>query len=100
MKMRSIGINRKYSSLDKINNVEQQRYVESFNGKMRDELLNGEIINALLEVQMVIENWRRDYNHSRPTALWLIGRRLRKPKNSIFGLDQILGEAPYEEAKA
>ena len=41
-------------------------YVESFNGKLRDELLNGEIFTTLLEAKVLIENWRREYNHIRP----------------------------------
>jgi len=41
-------------------------YVESFFGKMRDEVLNGEIFDTLLEARVVIENWRREYNQRRP----------------------------------
>src|SRR5665647_531781 len=41
-------------------------YCESFNGKLRDELLNGEIFYTLKEAQIVIENWRRHYNTIRP----------------------------------
>lgn len=41
-------------------------YVESFNGKMRDELLNGEIFYTLQEAQILIERWRKEYNHFRP----------------------------------
>ena len=41
-------------------------YVESFIGKLRDELLNGEIFDTLLEAKVVIENWRREYNQFRP----------------------------------
>ena len=41
-------------------------YVESFNGKLRDELLNGEVFNTLREAQVLIENWRRHYNRVRP----------------------------------
>jgi putative transposase len=41
-------------------------YVESFIGKLRDELLNGEIFDTLLEVRVVIENWRKNYNQFRP----------------------------------
>ena len=41
-------------------------YVESFIGKLRDELLDGEIFDTLLEAQVVIENWRREYNQFRP----------------------------------
>jgi putative transposase len=41
-------------------------YVESFNGKLRDELLNGEFFYTLKEAQILIEHWRREYNHLRP----------------------------------
>ncbi len=41
-------------------------YVESFNGKLRDELLNGEIFYTLREAQVLIERWRREYNTFRP----------------------------------
>jgi putative transposase len=41
-------------------------YCESFNGKMRDELLNGEIFYSLKEAQIVIEHWRKHYNTVRP----------------------------------
>jgi len=41
-------------------------YCESFNGKLRDELLNGEIFYTLQEAKILIENWRRVYNEIRP----------------------------------
>ena len=41
-------------------------YIESFNGKLRDELLNGEIFYSLREAQVVIEQWRQHYNTIRP----------------------------------
>ena len=41
-------------------------YCESFNGKLRDELLNGEIFYNPREAQVVIENWRIHYNTRRP----------------------------------
>jgi transposase InsO family protein len=41
-------------------------YVESFNGKLRDELLNHEIFYALRESQVLIEAWREDYDRRRP----------------------------------
>jgi putative transposase len=41
-------------------------YNESFNGKLRDELLNGEIFYTLQEAQILIERWRREYNTVRP----------------------------------
>ena len=41
-------------------------YCESFNGKLRDECLNGEIFYSLKEAQIVIEQWRVEYNTRRP----------------------------------
>ena len=41
-------------------------YVESFNARLRDELLDGEIFYSLREAQIVIESWRRHYNAVRP----------------------------------
>jgi transposase InsO family protein len=41
-------------------------YCESFNAKLRDELLNGEIFYSLKEARIVIEGWRRHYNTLRP----------------------------------
>ena len=41
-------------------------YCESFNSKLRDELLNGEIFYSLAEAQVVIESWRQHYNTVRP----------------------------------
>ena len=41
-------------------------YVESFNGKLRDELLNGEIFYTLKEAKVLIESWRVHYNTVRP----------------------------------
>ena len=41
-------------------------YVESFNGKLRDELLNGEVFYTLKEAQVLIQRWRQWYNRLRP----------------------------------
>jgi len=41
-------------------------YIESFNGKLRDELLNREIFDTLLEAKVLIERWRVEYNTIRP----------------------------------
>jgi len=43
-------------------------YIENFNARLRDELLNGEIFYSLREAQIVIESWRRHYNAVRPHA--------------------------------
>jgi putative transposase len=45
-------------------------YCESFNGKLRDECLNGEIFYSLKEAQVVIELWRVKYNTRQPIAPW------------------------------
>jgi len=41
-------------------------YIESFNGKLRDELLNREIFTTLTEAKVLIEQWRQEYNQIRP----------------------------------
>jgi transposase InsO family protein len=41
-------------------------YIESFNGKLTDELLNREIFTTLEEAKVLIEQWRREYNQVRP----------------------------------
>ena len=44
----------------------QNGFNESFNGKLRDELLNGELFTSLTEAKVVTEDWRMEYNHRRP----------------------------------
>lgn len=41
-------------------------YIESFNGKLRDELLNGEIFDTIFEARVITEQWRKHYNAKRP----------------------------------
>jgi len=41
-------------------------YIESFNGKLRDELLNREIFTTLTEAKVLIAGWRKEYNQVRP----------------------------------
>ena len=41
-------------------------YIESFNGKLRDELLNREVFTTLTEANVLIEQWRKEYNQVRP----------------------------------
>ena len=40
-------------------------YIESFNGKLRDECLNGELFLCLAEAKYIVDRWRMDYNHHR-----------------------------------
>jgi putative transposase len=44
----------------------QNAWIESFNGRLRDEYLNGQLFESLLEAQVLIEDWRIDYNDNRP----------------------------------
>ncbi len=44
----------------------QNAFVESFNGRLRDECLNQHIFGNLAEAREIIENWRIDYNTERP----------------------------------
>ena len=51
-------------------------YVESFNARLRDELLDGEIFYSLREAQVVIESWRRHYNcSSQRTSRYVVDRK-------------------------
>lgn len=59
-------------------------YIESFNGKLRDELLNGEIFDTLLEAKVLIERWRQDYNGIRPHSS--LGYRPPAPAARLFCL--------------
>ena len=60
-------------------------YCESFNGRMRDELLNGEIFYSLREAQIIIEKWRNHYNTKRPHSA--LGYRPPAPE-AIVPMDQ------------
>ena len=44
----------------------QNAFVESFNGRLRDELLNETLFRSLAHARAVLEAWRADYNHDRP----------------------------------
>lgn len=44
----------------------ENSYIESFNGKLRDELLNREVFTTLMEAKVLIEKWRQEYNTVRP----------------------------------
>jgi putative transposase len=56
-------------------------YIESFNGKLRDELLDREIFTTLLEAKVLIEDWRQQYNHVRPHSS--LGYRPPAPKTTL-----------------
>jgi putative transposase len=47
----------------------QNAYIESFNGRLRDECLNEHWFTSLAHARVVIESWRREYNEERPKAV-------------------------------
>ena len=76
-------------------------YCESFNGRMRDELLNGEIFYSLREAQIIIERWRCHYNTKRPHSA--LGYRPPAPKANhalTFKLDHSSGAAQSKAYQA
>ena len=57
-------------------------YIESFNGKLRDELLDREIFDTLLEAKVLTERWRQEYNMVRPHSS--LGYRPPAPDARLF----------------
>ncbi len=57
-------------------------YCESFNGKLRDELLDREVFRSLGEAQVLIEAWRRHYNTVRPRSA--LGYRPPAPEAVVW----------------
>jgi Integrase core domain len=63
----------------------ENTYIESFNGRLRDECLNVEMFVDLADAQLKIEKWRRDYSEQRPHgALAVRGARLSGLRGSAF----------------
>ncbi|MBM4017131.1 MAG: transposase [Planctomycetes bacterium] len=64
----------------------QNAYVESFNGRLRDELLNLELFLSLEEAKYVADRWRLDYNHHRPHSglNWMTPEDRRREIASIL----------------
>ena len=44
----------------------QNAFVESFNGRLRDEFLNETLFTSMRQARLALEEWRRDYNNVRP----------------------------------
>jgi len=57
-------------------------YIESFNGKLRDELLNREVFTTLTGAKVLIEQWRMEYNQLRPHSS--LGYRPPAPEATIL----------------
>ncbi len=75
-------------------------YNESFNGKLRDELLDGEIFYTLSEAQVLIERWRKHYNGIRPHSA--LGYKPPAPQaiaprraDPAFAMDGLQPDQPY-----
>ena len=47
-------------------------YIESFNSHFRDDCLDREIFVGMEEIRYIAERWRMDYNHHRPSVVWVI----------------------------
>jgi transposase InsO family protein len=62
-RLRRVGVKTLYIELG---SPWENGYVESFNGKLRDELLEREVFDTLLEAKVLIDRWRRHYNTVRP----------------------------------
>ena len=73
-------------------------YCESFNSKLRDELLKGEIFYTLKEAQIVIESWRRHYNTVRPHSS--LGYRPPAPEVVLWPAPQSRPAPPATPAVA
>ena len=58
-------------------------YIESFNGKIRDELLHGELLDTLEEEKLLVEAWRKTYNRIRPHIS--LGYRPPAPEAQVIG---------------
>ncbi len=67
-------------------------YVESFNGKFRDELLNGEMFFTLTEAKVLIERWRNEDNTKRPHSP--LGYRPPAPE-TVAAASPLGGSLPF-----
>ena len=84
----------------------ENAYVESFNGKFRDECLNRETFRNMAEARQVVENWRREYNEFRPhSSLEYMtpaefshryGSSSRPPVSFRFHSGDSVGDTPME----
>ena len=46
----------------------ENAFIESFNGRLRDECLNVHVLASTIDAQRILDAWRHDYNHVRPHA--------------------------------
>ena len=74
---------------------EQNPFIESFNGSLRDECLNEEIFESLADARRKLALWRYDYNNVRPNSS--LGNRTHADARRALGL--VVGSAPGALAK-
>jgi transposase InsO family protein len=60
-----VGVGATTADIEK-SSLWENGYVESFNARLRDELLNGEVFHTVAEARVLIERWRRHYNEKCP----------------------------------
>ena len=89
----------------------ENAYVESFNGRLQDELLNREQFTTLAEAKVLVEDWRLSYNHRRPhsalgyrtpasfAASCQEGQR-RSRRNAVSTRHTVEGFSPPEDTNA
>jgi len=72
----------------------QNAFIESFNGRLRDECLNEQVFVNLAEAREIIEAWRHDYNHVRPhSSLGALTPIEYADRQGGGPLEQVLGSA-------
>ncbi len=76
----------------------QNGHIESFNSRLRDEFLNGQLFESLLEAQVLLEDWRHEYNHERLhsslcylTPVEFQGLEAAKPTTTLIGSGSLSG---------
>jgi putative transposase len=74
----------------------QNGYIESFNGRMRDELLNESLFYSLDQARQIIGAWAADYNNARPHS----SLGYKTPAAFAGTLDALKGASPAEALTA
>mgnify|MGYP003334691320 FL=1 len=78
---------------------QQNGFIEAFNGRLRDELLNEEVFDTLAGARVMLERWRHDYNHVRPHSA-LGGRVPVPPASASSGPTKGMAALPSPTAAA
>ncbi|GAC89533.1 hypothetical protein NBRC3255_3194 [Gluconobacter thailandicus NBRC 3255] len=65
---------------------QQNGFVESFNGRLRDECLNETLFTSLSHARQVLADWQEDYNTVRPLPSWMAGHLIRSSDKGLGGM--------------